>query len=170
MSQMFGPKIPRRFVEPLQKMPFGRFALWGPSDPEEVTRLYLNFLEPAADFMTTCRGRKLHSMHMEFEEEVPCSRLSHVASFATRWEALDLAAQEAQDVIEATSQLQLNRLPGLPTPSTSNVLEVQQASLQPDAPRYKVRWGLEEDFGLRVCTALLWHGDPEEDLLHPGLV
>lgn len=170
MSQMFGPKIPRRFVEPLQKMPFGRLALWGPSDPEEVTRLYLNFLEPAADFMTTCRGRKLHSMHMEFEEEVPCSRLSHVASFATRWEALDLAAQEAQDVIEAASQLQLNRLPGLPTPSTSNVLEVQQASLQPDAPRYKVRWGLEEDFGLRVCTALLWHGDPEEDLLHPGLV
>ena len=29
--------------------------------------------------MTTCRGRKLHSMHMEFDEEVPCSRLSNLA-------------------------------------------------------------------------------------------
>ena len=41
----FGPRVPRRLVEPLQKLPFGRLVLWGPADPEEVTRWYLNFSE-----------------------------------------------------------------------------------------------------------------------------
>ncbi|CAE8720000.1 unnamed protein product [Polarella glacialis] len=41
MSANYGPKIPRSLLMPRQKLPFGSLALWGPSNPIEVTRRYL---------------------------------------------------------------------------------------------------------------------------------
>ncbi|CAK9099948.1 Uncharacterized protein RP688 [Durusdinium trenchii] len=76
MSRWYGPSIPRRLIEPRQKVPFGALALWAPAEPLEVTRLYFLHQQSsgAADVLKFCRGRKVHSIGAEFDLEAPRSR------------------------------------------------------------------------------------------------
>ncbi|CAJ1380475.1 unnamed protein product [Effrenium voratum] len=166
----FGPRIPRHLVEPRKKLPFGPLALWAPNDPEEVTRLYFEQSGQSTDFMNICRGRKVHARSEEFDLEVPCAQL---ATLATAWAPLPLEGAEAQEVMQTCEHLLQERLPGLTARDGSRIHEVLRADAATEtaelSARYLARWqGTNADLGPMICTALLWRGDPEEDLRHPG--
>lgn len=187
MSMSYGPVIPKTLVEPRQKLPFGEMALWGPAAPEEVTQRYLASSFATTNFMRTCRGRKVHSQHAEYEDEVPCADLATKwgLPFAEAWRpALDPgAASEADRTLglEALTVLRavaLVRLPGLRCDLGENaqglVVEIASTGEPAARPRLRVVFiaGRSGGDGSHTsCSALLWRGaHDEDDVLHPGAV
>ncbi|CAK9099853.1 Uncharacterized protein RP688 [Durusdinium trenchii] len=171
MSRWYGPSIPRRLIEPRQKVPFGALALWAPAEPLEVTRLYFLHQQSsgAADVLKFCRGRKVHSIGAEFDLEVPCDTLAGGgAHLASPWAALSDA--EKTEIWEVLQEVQ-ERLPGLTPAAVDESVELRRSSVPGGHARYRVRWeGINDQLGPMNCTALLWRGDdPHHDLLLPGM-
>ncbi|CAE8599077.1 unnamed protein product [Polarella glacialis] len=172
MSAHYGPKMPRSLLMPRRKLPFGSLALWGPANPVEVTRRYLEHAQAggSADFMHVCRGRKVHKARAEYDTEVPCSTLASIFSFAGDWRPLDLSTDLGIKVLAAVHRLLEHRLPGLmmPTAGGLRATVAQQSTLGLGRqPRFRVVG--EASAALGSCQALLWRSDVEaEDLLHPG--
>ena len=163
MSRLFGPKIPRQFIEPLKKLPFDSLALWVPSNPEAVTRLYFEQYNNTLDFMNICVGRKVHATKLMFDKEVPCVNLLDKSKLATPW----TRTVQGKDAILTALETVFERLPGLTF--DPKIMELWYSFVGGE-PRYYVRWeGLNAELGLVNCTALLWKHDPVKDLRHPGM-
>eukprot|EP00438_Fugacium_kawagutii_P019532 Skav235665 [mRNA] locus=scaffold358:1017523:1019148:+ [translate_table: standard] len=163
MSQHFGPKIPRDFVQPLKKLPFDSLALWVPAKPEEVLRLYFEQHNASVDFMNVCLGRKVHKAKLQINAEVPCSS---VADIATPWEIC--VELESIEPIATALEAILYRQPGLSY--KTNKIQVWHSFLSGE-PRYFVQWqGKNSELGDVNCTALLWKQHPIKDLQHPGMM
>ena len=159
MSRLYGPKIPREFIEPLKKLPFDSLALWVPSNPEAVTRLYFEQYGDSVDFMNTCVGRKVHSAKLQFDSQVPCAT---VVDLATPWQQTFLMVPDVFEAVEAV----LQRMPGIS--HEPHITELWH-SIVGGEPRYFVTWeGVNAELGKINCTALLWRKDPEKDLHLPG--
>ena len=161
MSHKYGPRIPREFIEPLKKLPFDSLALWVPSNPEAVTRLYFEQYNNSVDFMNTCVGRKVHSAKLQFNSEVPCV---NVADLATPWQQTFSMEPDVFDALETV----LQRMPGI---SHQPKITELWHSIVGGEPRYFVAWeGVNAALGKINCTALLWRKDPEKDLQLPGMM
>ena len=161
MSRMYGPKIPREFIEPLKKLPFDSLALWVPSDPEAVTRLYFEQYNSPGDFMKTCVGRKVHAVKLQSDAQVPCAS---VADLATPWER----TLEGKDLVFDALEAVLNRLPGMC--HDAKIMELWHSFVGGE-PRYFVSWeGKNAELGDMNCTALLWRMDAQKDLQLPGMM
>eukprot|EP00929_Paragymnodinium_shiwhaense_P091923 TRINITY_DN51810_c0_g1_i1.p1 TRINITY_DN51810_c0_g1~~TRINITY_DN51810_c0_g1_i1.p1 ORF type:complete len:676 (+),score=160.65 TRINITY_DN51810_c0_g1_i1:159-2186(+) len=174
MSLLHGPHVPRSKVVPRKKLPFGRLAIWGPADPEEVTTQYLRHNGWTADWKTVCRGRRVHGklrvVH-EYREEVPCKQLSATQSspfpLTERWQ--QVSGSEADEVHDTLAGLLATRLPGLRPPGRGE-LQVFAAGVGTSAPpRLRAVGSVMPAVGAPLfCEALLWRGNEAEDLLEPG--
>ena len=162
MSRFYGLKIPRKFIEPLKKLPFDSLALWVPSDPQEVTYRYFEQYNETLDFMNLCVGRRVHARMLEFHNEVPCVNL-HGSKLATPWRR----TLQGQDQIFLALEKVFERWPGLTY--EPKIMDLWYSSVG-DEPRYFVRWeGVNAELGSLNCTALLWKYDPVKDLRLPGM-
>eukprot|EP00927_Polykrikos_kofoidii_P079333 TRINITY_DN76114_c0_g1_i1.p1 TRINITY_DN76114_c0_g1~~TRINITY_DN76114_c0_g1_i1.p1 ORF type:complete len:702 (-),score=91.68 TRINITY_DN76114_c0_g1_i1:56-2161(-) len=169
MSDVFGPRIPKSAIFPLRKMHFGDIALWAPSDPMEVTRLYFQHASESTDVMHVCAGKKEHAANgqsIKHIRKVPCESLKGVLPFASPWYDIDDDVK-ASKLLDMVQKLVKNRMPGFDLKVSSLNLSMAFAS-EVSLPRFTAKFIAEME-GCRAndrqCEALLWGVDESRHLL-----